>query len=112
MYLTSPRYRLDVLLPHTVTRNDQIVISLKSAGKRNDRLEEEHFVVVARPWGDQFTGLRIFCTDETGRVYVAEGVSDEVQREKRPLPELHLSHNTPFVTGGMRFYPLDDLPLR
>ena len=111
-YLTSPRYRLDVLLPHTVTRENRLAIALKSAGKRNPDLERLHYAAVARPWGDGLTGYRTFCIDESGQVYVSEGVSDERSRTTRPLPELHLTRERPIVTGGLRWYPIDDLPKR
>ena len=69
-------------------------------------------MVVARPWGEKLTGYRTFIIDETGRIYVSEGVSDESALERRALPELHPGLGGVVVTGGMRLYPLDDLPLR
>ena len=111
-YLTSPRYRLDVLLPHAVTRDDRVAIALKSAGKRDPELEKLHYAAVARPWGDAMTGYRTFCIDESGQIYISEGVSDEISRTTRPLPELHLTRERPIVTGGLRWYPIDDLPKR
>ena len=111
-YLETPRYRLAVLLPHTVNRDDMVAVALRSAGRRNPDLEARHFSVVARPWGDALTGYRTFCIDESGRVYVSEGVSDMAARKRRPLPELHLPRGGPLVTGGMRWYPIDDLPKR
>lgn len=111
-FLTSPRYRLDVLLPHTVTRDDYVAIALRSAGKHNPDLESKHYTVVARPWGEALTGYRTFALDETGQVYLSEGVSDEVSRTTRPLPELHLSRGQVIVSGGLRWYPIDDLPKR
>ena len=112
MYLSSPRYRLDVMLPYRITRAGQAVLALRSEGKRNADLEASHYVLVARPWGDELTGLRTFVLDETGQVYVSEGVSDAAALEGHALPELHPSIGTVIVTGGMRLYPLDDLPLR
>ena len=112
LYLTSPRYRLDVMLPFQITRTGQVRIGLRSEGKRNADLEEDHFVIVARPWGDLESGLRTFLIDESGQVYVSEGVSDKEALRTRALPELHPSIAGVIVTGGMRLYPIDNLPKR
>jgi hypothetical protein len=112
LYLTSPRYRLDVLLPHMMTRNGQLMIALRSAGRRNPDLEKDAFVLVARPWGPLEGGYRTFLLDEGGRLYVSEGVSDQRAMEVRPLPDLHPKSPGVTVSGGMRIYPLDDLPER
>ena len=108
----SPRYRLDVMLPFQITRTGQVRIGLRSEGKRNADLEEDHFVIVARPWGELESGLRTFIIDETGQVYVSEGVSDKEALRTRALPELHPSIAGVIVTGGMRLYPIDNLPKR
>ena len=108
----SPRYRIDVLLPHSMSPADKVRIGPKAAGRSNPNLEERHFAVVARPWGDAPSGYRTFYRDENGNVYVSEGVSDMAARANRPLPDLHLTYSPVLYAGGLRWYRLDQLPER
>jgi len=111
-YLASPRYRIDVLLPHSMSPTDKVRLALRGAGHHNPNLEERHFSVVARPWGEALSGYRTFCRDETGHTYVSEGVSDTASRTNPPLPDVHLGYGNPLYAGGLRWYRLDQLPER
>jgi hypothetical protein len=105
-------YRLDVLLPWRLGAGDGLRIAPRSAGHANEELERSHFALVVRPWDGALSGWRSYCTDETGRVYVNEGISDPRTRMRPPLPDMHLSRGDVRDSGGMRWWPLDDLPAR
>ena len=108
----SPRYRIDVLLPHSMSPTDKVRIGIKAGGRTNVNLEQRHFAVVARPWSDAPSGYRTFYRDETGPTYVSEGVSDVPSRTNRPLPDVLLTHGIVTYAGGLRWYRLDQLPKR
>jgi hypothetical protein len=114
----SPRYRIDVLLPFAIAPGDYIRIAPRWSGHDDRELQRRHFAVVARPWGDALTGFRTYYLDESGDVFVSEGVSDVASRTRRPLPDLHLSHGRhpqsflPSEVAGLRFWPLARMPGR
>ncbi len=112
--VTTPRYRLDVLLPYSMAPGDLVLIATRDKGQSNPDLERAHFVVVARPWGEERTGFRTYYVDETGDVIVSEGVSDVASRSKRPLPEFMLSMRKGYYREavGLRWWYLDHLPGR
>ena len=110
--VASPGYRIEVLLPHTLDSANHMQVAPRSGQRSNEALERAHFVVAARPWSDETGGWRSYATDETGRVYVNEGVSDPRARGRPALPDLHLSRGSPPEAGGMRWWPLNDLPDR
>jgi len=108
----SPRYRIDLLLPTSMSPENKVRLALQSAGRHNANLEARHFAAVARPWSDARTGYRTFYRDESGETYVSEGVSDIPSRTSRPLPDLHLSYGSPPYSGQLRWYRIDRLPKR
>jgi hypothetical protein len=106
--VACPGYRLDVLLPHGLTPGDLVRLAPREAGYQNPDLERRHFALVARPWGPEPRGYRTWYVDETGQVYLSEGVSDVESRTRNPLPDLHLSSSGLPEVVGLRWYRLDD----
>lgn len=110
--VVSPRYRLDVLLPFTVAPGNLIRIATRDQGHANRQLEREHFVVIARPWGDALTGFRTYYIDSRGNTLISEGVSDVASRARRPLPDFMIVLPKGYYSevSGLRWWHLDALP--
>ena len=81
-----PGYRIDVMLPATTSAAQLVALAIRSEERLSERLARRHFAVVARPWEDDTRAWRTWYLDERGRVYVNEGVSDPLTRERPPLP--------------------------
>ncbi len=106
--LVSPRYRIDILLPYGLSPREFVQMAPHRAAKTNPRLEQRHFAVVARPWGAERTGHRAYYLDETGQVYISEGVSYLDGGLEPPLPELHLSQSGLQELGSRRWWPVEE----
>lgn len=110
--VSTPGYRIDVLLPATTSAGAAVALAPRSQARLSDRLARRHFAVVARPWGQAPGGWRTYYLDERGRMFVNEGVSDPTTRSRPPLPPIRVAENGGTGPGGHRWWPLDDLPPR
>jgi hypothetical protein len=108
--VTSPRYRIDVLLPVVMAPGELVKIAPRGETEPHEELVKQHFAIVARPWSESVTGFRTFYTDNTGLFLVSEGVSDVPSRTRRPLPDLLLTRGWPRDVAGLRWWRLDQLP--
>lgn len=108
----TPGYRIDVLLPATTSAGEAIAMGIRSEERTSERLARKHFAVVARPWGDDTSAWRTWYLDERGRIYVNEGVSDPLTRDRPPLPTVRVPEPGGVDAAGLRWWPLDDLPPR
>ena len=109
---STPRYRLDVLLPAATGTGEAIALVARGDARFSERLARLHFSVVARPLDEDEAGWRTYLLDERGRVYVNEGVSDPQTRRLPPLPVVVVPENGGLTPTGLRWWPLDDLPPR
>ncbi len=109
---TVPGYRIDVLLPATTSAAQVVALAIRAEERLSERLARRHFAVVARPWADARTAWRTWYLDERYRVFVNEGVSDTLTRERPPLPTARVPENGGSDPAGLRWWPLDDLPER
>ena len=112
LVVRTPGYRVDVLLPATSSAAQAVTLAPRGEGRLSDRLARRHMAVVARPWDAEASAWRLWYLDERGRIYVNEGVSDPLTRERPPLPTLRVPDPGGVDPTGMRFWPLDDLPPR
>ena len=112
LVVRTPGYRVDVLLPATSSAAQAVTLAPRGEGRLSDRLARRHMAVVARPWDAEASAWRLWYLDERGRIYVNEGVSDPLTRERPPLPTLRVPDPGGVDATGMRFWPLDDLPPR
>jgi hypothetical protein len=108
--VTSPRYRIDVLLPTLLAPGEVVRIVTRDQGDADTALVQEHFAVVARPWGEALTGFRTWYIDNHHLVHISEGVSDVPSRTRRPLPEVLLTRGAPRDVTGLRWWRSDQLP--
>ncbi len=110
--LTSPGYRIDVLLPKRKTAEGNVRVGPPNVDRVNPRLVERHFVAVARPTDVGTTAFRIYYIDESGKELISESVSDETVRKYNPLPTVHLGVSQMIDPGGTMWIPLDYLETR
>ena len=108
----TPGYRIDVLLPATSSASQVVALGARAEERLNERLARKHFAVVARPWDDDTSAWRTWYLDERGRIFVNEGVSDPLTRERPPLPSMRPADHGGVDPAGLRWWPLDDLPER
>ncbi len=107
--LQSPGYRIDILLPKRRAADGNVRIGPRDGDALNTRLSAKHFGAVARPTTPGSSGYRVYYIDESGKVLINDGVSDEQARVHNPLPVVHLSSSRGFDPGGARWYELGAL---
>lgn len=107
--LAEAGYRIDVLLPDRRAGEGRVFLVIGSEGEIHADLRKKHFAAVARPLAPAKSGFRTLYVDETGQVFVSEGVSDEPSRATNPLPRVHLSSGTPREPLGLVWMRWEDI---
>ncbi len=105
-------YRIDVLLPERRAAEAQVILVVGSEGELSTDMRKKHHAVVARPIEPAVSGYRTLYADESGGVFVSEGVSDEPSRTTNPLPRVHLSSGTPRSPLGLVWMRWDEIEAR
>jgi hypothetical protein len=75
-HLSVGTYRIEVLLPEGLTPQEGRRTLSRAGGPVDSVLASETFAVVALPGADREGGLRALYTDETGRTWYADEVTD------------------------------------
>ena len=104
-------YRFDVCLPDRRQPAPPVVqlVTQADAGQVHRELRAQHFVIVARPLEPGASGYRAFYLDESGHVWIHDGVSDEETSKRNPLPPLHLTSAEGKDPSGRSWVRLDKL---
>ena len=110
--LRADGYRVDVLLPERRSADAQVLLVIGTEGELSADMRKKHYAVVARPFEPAVTGFRTLYADESGSVFVSEGVSDEPSRTTNPLPRVHLSSGTPRSPLGLVWMRWEDVEAR
>ncbi len=113
-YVTTPGYRIDVLLPHGREGAAGIAIAPRGPGQPPPDLElvKRHFVLVARPLAPGESGWRMWYLDERGDVYLNEGVVDVSGALLNRLPTKMVLGSQQLHSGRpLLWQRLDDLML-
>lgn len=108
-YFEHADYRFDVLLPAKRQMSATVQLATQGAKSEHRELRTKHFVLIARPIDPGISGYRTFYVDETGFVWVNEGVSDEETLHRNPLPVLHLDTSEGKDLSGRVWTRLDTL---
>ncbi|MGE0191914.1 MAG: hypothetical protein AB7T63_07700 [Planctomycetota bacterium] len=108
-HVLVPGYRLDVLLPWRLEGGRLVRVARPARHAPDPELAARHMMVVARPLRPARDGYRTYATDESGLVWVSEGVSDDVTAARNPLPDAHLSTSAIADTSGRVWHRLDRL---
>jgi hypothetical protein len=102
-------YRLDVLLPTGKDALGEVLLAPHGAVAHDPLLAARHVAVVARPVEPGRSGWRTYYLDETGRVYVSEGVCDAESALENHLPRVRVTGPHLPVQPGPVWRPLDDI---
>ncbi|MCB9825567.1 MAG: hypothetical protein H6806_11465 [Planctomycetes bacterium] len=102
-------YRLDVLLPWRLEAGRLVRVARPTRHDPDPELSTRHVLLVARPLQPGKDGYRTYATDETGVVWIAEGVSDDITAARNLLPDAHLSTSAIADTSGRVWHRLDKM---
>lgn len=108
-HVLASGYRFDVLLPAFRQSSPIVELVTQDAGKEHPELRRKHFVIVARPQAPGLGGYRTFYLDDTGLIWISEGVSDEEILRRNPLPLTHLGTSEGKDASGRSWVRLDTL---
>ncbi|MEZ6008537.1 MAG: hypothetical protein R3F05_12335 [Planctomycetota bacterium] len=100
-------YRLDVLLPWRLEAGRLVRVARPTRHDPDPELATRHVLLVARPQQPGKDGYRTYATDESGVVWIAEGVSDDITAARNLLPDAHLSTSALADTSGRVWHRLD-----
>lgn len=89
-WLPADSYRVDLLLPTGPGVADLLPLGLPGPTQPHPDLAALHFAAVARPLDPGVSGFRSLYLDETGRIFVSEGVSDEEGLRENALPAFRI----------------------
>ncbi len=100
-------YRVDALLPTGPGVGGVLPLGLPGVDRPDPDLARRHVVVVARPERPGTDGLRAWYLDEEGRLFVAEGVSDEEGLLSNALPPVRVLRPTEGREPGLIWRAVD-----
>lgn len=102
-------YRLDILLPWRLEAGRLVRVARPLRHDPDPELATRHVLLVARPLRPGTDGYRTYATDESGIVWIAEGVSDDITAARNVLPDAHLSTSALADTSGRVWHRLDTM---
>lgn len=107
--LGVPGYTLHVLLPTGTNAAGEVLLE-QAPATSDPLLVARHVAVVARPLRPGEDGYRAWYLDETGRVFLQEGVSDLDALRETPFPRVRLPALDSKAGSGSAWHALESIP--